>query len=139
MDHYCTQCHDLPNPAMHTSGEWPAIVGRMFARESMMSGMMGIESPTQAEREEILTYLKAHSMKSIAPGALPSPESRGAILFKNTCSRCHALPDPSMHTALEWGAVVERMRGNMKAMHKRVITDRESAEITAYLSNHGRK
>ncbi len=139
MDHYCTQCHDLPSPAMHTADEWPAIAGRMFARMSMMSGMMGIENPTQGKREEILAYLKANSMKSIAPSSLPSPESRGAILFKNTCSQCHALPNPSMHTAQEWSAVVERMRGNMKAMHKIMITDRESAKIIAYLSNYARK
>ncbi len=139
LNYYCTQCHGLPSPAMHAADEWPAIASRMFSRMSMMSGMMGVENPTQVEREEILAYLKAHSMKSIAPGALPSPESRGAILFKNTCAQCHALPDPSMHTAQEWGAVVERMRGNMQAMARRVITDQERTEIVNYLSNHAGK
>ncbi len=139
MNYYCTQCHDLPSPAMHTAEEWPIVAGRMFARMSMMSGMMGIENQTPAEREEILANLKAHSMKSIAPSALPSPESRGAILFKKTCSQCHALPALSMHTAREWGSVVERMRGNMKVMGRGVINDRQEKEIVGYLSRNARK
>lgn len=139
LSHYCTQCHDLPNPAMHTADEWPAITNRMFSRMSMMSGMMGIENPSSEEQLLIVSYLKAHSLKSISPGMLPSPESKGAIMFKETCSQCHALPDPLLYTAQEWGAVVERMRGNMQAMGKRVITEQEKTEIVAYLSSHARK
>ncbi len=137
--HYCNQCHNLPSPKMHTAEEWPSVTGRMFTRMSMMSGMMGIENPSSEEQLLILSYLKAHSLKSVSPGMLPSPDSKGAILFKETCSQCHALPDPSLHTAQEWSAVVERMRGNMQAMGRRVITDQERTEIVAYLSNNARK
>ncbi len=139
LNHYCTQCHDLPNPAMHAVDEWPSITNRMFARMSMMSGMMGVENPSSEEQALIVSYLKAHSLKSISPGMLPSPESKSAIMFKETCSQCHALPDPSLHTAQEWSAVVERMRGNMQAMGKRVITDQERKEIVGYLSQNARK
>jgi cytochrome c5 len=138
LSRYCNQCHNLPSPAMHTAEEWPAVTRRMFARMSMMSGMMGTENPSSEEQLLIISYLKAHSLKSVSPGVLPSPESKGAILFKETCSQCHALPDPSLHTAQEWSAVVERMRDNMRAMGRRVITDREKAEIVAYLSNYTR-
>lgn len=139
LTHYCNQCHTLPSPKMHTAEEWPSVTGRMFARMSMMSGMMSIENPSSEEQLLIISYLKAHSLKSVSPGMLPSPESKGAILFKETCSQCHAFPDPSLHTAQEWGEVVERMRGNLQAMGRRVITDQEKGEIVAYLSNHTRK
>ena len=139
LNHYCTQCHDLPNPAMHTVDEWPAITTRMFSRMSMMSGMMGVENPSSEEQALIISYLKVHSLKAISPGMLPSPESKGAILFKKTCSQCHALPEPSLHTAQEWSAVVERMRGNMQTMGKKVITDQEKAAIADYLMSHAKK
>lgn len=139
LTHYCNQCHNLPSPAMHTAEEWPAVTSRMFARMSMMSGMMGIENPSSEEQLIIISYLKANSLKSVSPGMLPSPASKGAVLFKEACSRCHALPDPSIHTPQEWRAVVQRMRGNMQAMGKRVITNEEMTEIVAYLSNHAPK
>lgn len=139
LTHYCNQCHNLPSPKMHTAEEWPAVTGRMFARMAMMSGMMGIETPSSEEQLLIISYLKAHSLKSVSPHMLPSPESKGAILFKETCSQCHALPDPKLHTAQEWSTVVERMQGNMQAMDRRLITDQERTEIVSYLSNYARK
>ena len=139
LDRYCAQCHYLPNPAMHTAEEWPQIAGRMFSRMSMMSGMMGVENPASEERREIIAYLKAHSMRSISPGSLPSPESRGALLFKEICSQCHSLPDPKLHTAEEWRAVVERMRNNMKIMGRRVATEEEKREIVDYLARNSKK
>lgn len=136
---YCTQCHNLPSPAIHTAEEWPQVASRMFTRMSMMSGMMGIENPSQEEQRGILAYLKAHSMKSITSSALPSPESPGARLFESTCSQCHALPDPNLHTADEWPEVVERMRANMQSMNRRVITENEKKEIVGYLMNYAKK
>lgn len=141
---YCGQCHYLPSPQMHSAEEWPLVANRMFARMSMMSGMggmgmMGIENPTTEEKETILSYLKAHSMKSIAPDALPSPDSRGAAFFKDICTQCHALPDPKLHTAKEWPAVLQRMQTNMQAMGRRVVTEDEKKEIEAYLESHARK
>jgi len=136
---YCNQCHNLPSPKMHTAGEWPAIADWMFARMSMMSGMMGIENPSFEEQFLIMSYLKAHSLKSVSPGMLPSPESKGAILFKEICSRCHALPDPKLHSAEEWPKVIERMMSNMQSMGKRTITEDERNVITNYLSAHERR
>jgi cytochrome c5 len=139
LTRYCSQCHYLPSPRMHTAEEWPHVVVRMFNRMRMMSGMMGIESPSPEERQIIVAYLEAHSLKSVSPESLPAPESKGAVLFKQVCSQCHSLPDPTFHTSVEWPKVVERMRSNMQAMGKRVITDREEKVIIAYLSAHARK
>lgn len=105
---YCTQCHNLPSPAIHTSEEWPGVAQRMFDRLSMMSGMRGewmgmmwMETPSVEEQGAIVAYLTAHSLKPIAPGTLPSLESPEAVPFKNVCSQCHTLPDPKLHTPNE--------------------------------------
>ena len=105
----------------------------------MMSGMMGIENPTTEEKRTILSYLKTHSLKSIAPGALPSPESRGTILFRQICSQCRCLPDPKLHFAKDWPSVVQRMESNMQAMGKRDMTEEEKKAIVDYLMSHARR
>ncbi|MGH7790908.1 MAG: hypothetical protein ACREOB_01200 [Thermodesulfobacteriota bacterium] len=91
-------------------------------REEWM-GMMWMKVPSFEEQEIIVDYLKAHSLKPITPGTVPSLESPEAIPFKSVCSQCHALLDPKLHTADEWPNVVERMRINMRIMGKHVITD----------------
>ena len=142
---YCTQCHNLPSPGMHTSEEWPEVAQRMFNRLSMMSGMreewmgmMWMKAPSAEEQEIIVSYLKSNSLKPVAPGSLPSPESSGAIAFKGVCSQCHALPDPKLHNAQEWPGVVERMRVNMQIMGKPVITEAEKEKIVSYLSQYAK-
>ncbi len=61
MVRYCTQCHDLPPPVLHTSGEWPKVFARMDRRMAMMSRMGSILSPTDQERSVILSYLRRHA------------------------------------------------------------------------------
>ena len=136
---YCTQCHDLPSPTMHTEEDWPRIAERMLARERMMAAMMQIKSPTTGEEGILVNYLKEHALKGVTPGSLPELNSPGAILFQQTCAQCHALPDPKQHSVSEWPGVVERMRSNMQSMGKRVITEREKTEIIGYLAKHAGK
>lgn len=141
---YCAQCHDLPSPFMHGGEEWPVIAGRMFARMSKMSGMQGtsmmdIENPSTEEKKTIVGYLEKHSMKSISPNKLLDPGSESAVLFREKCSHCHALPDPKLHTAEEWPGVVERMRGNMKSMERTEITENEKNTIVGYMVDQARK
>ncbi len=142
---YCTQCHNLPAPAMHTAEEWPAVEARMFNRMAMMSGMGGmggmmrrrmmpIHAPAGEEQETILAYLQGHALRPANVETLGPSDTPGLALFRQTCSQCHALPDPVLHTADEWPAVVERMRRNMETMGKRVIEDRERDEIVGYLA-----
>jgi cytochrome c5 len=146
LERYCSQCHGLSSPMMHTAEEWPAVADRMFARMSMMSGMrgmgmmrmMGIKNPSPEEQETITAYLKKHSMKTISPGTIPSPGSQGAALFKNRCSLCHPLPDPALHTAEEWPMIVERMKGHTQSMGKAGLTGQEYKEIISYLKKHAR-
>ncbi len=155
---YCVQCHDLPSPLMHSAAEWPGVAGRMFQRMSMcsrmsgmgmmgkrggmgmkgMMGMMNIKTPSAKEQEVIVAYLKQHSLKSIKPGALPSPRTKGAILFAATCAQCHALPDPGQHTAQEWPQIVARMRKNMTAMGKTVSDAATLRTIAEFLQQAAR-
>lgn len=139
--YYCTTCHNLPSPSMHTREEWTVVADRMFRRMSRMSGgmMMNIEMPSAEEQKEIIGYLRAYSLKSISPRELPSPESREATLFKERCSQCHGLPDPERHTAKEWPAILEKMRGYMQVMDKKVITNDEEKDIEGYLQRNAKR
>lgn len=137
---YCSQCHNLPSPRMHTAEDWPRVAGRMLTRERMMAGMRGmmmrVKAPTSQEEEGLLHYLQTHAMHALAPMAVPAPDSPGAALFQQTCAQCHALPDPRQHAASEWSTLVGRMRQNMIVMGRREITDQEVRDITAYLERH---
>jgi mono/diheme cytochrome c family protein len=147
---YCSQCHNLPSPAMHTAEEWPMVEARMFSRMQMMAGMKGmmggmmrrrmmdIQAPSEEEESVILAYLQQHALKPASLEALGPPDAPGLALFRKTCSQCHALPDPKLHTADEWPGIVDRMRNNMQAMEKPVITEAEKDQIAAYLSQHAR-
>ena len=132
--HYCGQCHYPPRPGMHTAAEWSSVADRMFTRMAMMSGMMGVENPSEEEKKFIAAYLLDHSLRFVSPDMLPLPESKGAVLFKTVCSQCHALPDPSSHIAQDWPAVIKRMRGNMQSMGKKPIDEKEEIEILKYLT-----
>ncbi len=138
---YCAQCHNLPSPATHSAEERREVVGRMdrhMAEGKHPRGMMRIQRPTAEEREALLQYLQQNALRTFSGQSLPDPGSPGAERFKTICGRCHALPDPGLHTAGEWPAVVERMRRNMKVMGKPAITDAERAEISDYLKRHAR-
>jgi hypothetical protein len=75
---------------------------------------------------------------SVSAADVPEPASPGARLFVRYCAACHALPRPSLHTAPEWPAVVERMRGNMMALGRPVPADAEAHAIADYLGRHAR-
>ena len=140
MQHYCTQCHGLPGPGLHTAAEWPAVVARLAARERMMSDrdMMGIRAPSAKELATFLAYLQKHAQiplnKATAKG-LDTPAGRA---FSATCSQCHALPDPVQHTAANWPAVVLRMQRNMVAMGKPVPPQSTLHAIDAYLRKYAK-
>jgi cytochrome c5 len=138
---YCAQCHNLPSPAMHSAEKWPQVADRMFYRMSMMSGKMGmmnVEIPSPEEQRAIVAYLQNHGLKTLSPGALPSPESKGAALFRKSCSPCHALPDPKAHTAQEWPSIVDRMQAHMAAMGRTAISENEKKDIVNFLTRNAR-
>lgn len=82
---------------------------------------------------------------------LPQPGSRGAKLVVGYCVQCHNLPNPAMHHAEKWPAVVERMvlrmagRGNLGALMSEMMAgvevpgESDAAAIVAYLARHAQK
>jgi mono/diheme cytochrome c family protein len=139
---YCAQCHHLPSPATHSAEDWPAVATRMVDRMEQYRisrrgmGRRVIQMPTAEEQQAILAYLQRHALPPARSDALGPPNTPGLSQFKQTCSQCHALPDPHLHTAAEWPGVVDRMRSNMNKMGKPGITDGERDAIVEYLGRH---
>lgn len=126
---YCTQCHALPSPAMHGPVDWPGVARRMWVRIDMMAGALGIQTPTTAERSQLLAYLQANALKVAAH----LPAGPGKDAFETTCSRCHALADPMSHSPADWPVVVMRMEKNMEKMKVSGVTHDQATQIVAYL------
>jgi hypothetical protein len=151
---YCVQCHNLANPAMHEPRQWPAVVERMVVRmrgqgnmgKLMHEMMAGVEAPSAEETRVLVDYMRKHAMRPIDPRKLPEVNGSSAESFRVACSQCHALPDPRMHTAKEWRAVVARMQSNMEWMN-RVVGSKplpgepqlKIEDINAFLVRHARR
>ena len=83
--------------------------------------------------------------------ALPEPQSQGAGLTQRYCVQCHNLPNPAMHHAAKWPAIVERMvkrmrgRGNMGRLMADMMAGvqapsrAEQATLVAYLRKHAQE
>ncbi|MHB8535508.1 MAG: c-type cytochrome [Sulfuricaulis sp.] len=137
LERYCSQCHNLPGPGMHTAAEWPAVVQRMNGRMQMMSGgMMKIHAPSAAELSALLAYLQKHAQKPMDVAQYPDLNTPAGKTFHAVCTQCHALPDPKQHTANEWPAVVTRMKKNMSIMGKKVPDAAATEAITGFLQHH---
>jgi len=143
---YCTQCHELPDPAMHGASRWEGIVQRMLPRmrgegnqgRLMQDMMQGLEAPDAGQTRIITDYLASHAGLPLAfaerdarqrdrraaptvpqrPGLTQALTTEDGRMFQGACSQCHDLPDPAGHRAAEWPAVVERMQANMQWMNR---------------------
>lgn len=85
---------------------------------------------------------------TFAPERLPEPDSRGAKVLLGYCVQCHNLPNPAMHNAAKWPAIVERMvlrmqgKGNMGALMSEMMAGvkapaaDEVQALLAYLGRH---
>jgi hypothetical protein len=151
---YCVQCHNLANPAMHDAARWPAVVRRMVPRmegkgnmgKLMTEMMAGVDAPSVEEEQAITAYHRKHALRPLDAKKIPEVNSARADSFRLACGQCHALPDPQMHTAKEWPAVVERMQKNMEWMN-RVVGSKplpgepqlKIEDINAFLKRHARR
>ncbi len=133
----CTQCHDLPNPKMHTSKEWPQIVHRMITRlirrKALSMSPTPLYLPSTTADAQIVTYLKENGSKAMT-ATMQGDSTAVAVLFKSRCGQCHLPPDPAQHSADAWPAIVDRMRKNIATDKRTPITDAERMEIVAFLS-----
>jgi len=79
---------------------------------------------------------------------LPEPGSEGARLATRYCVQCHNLPNPAMHHAAKWPAIVDRMvvrmegRGNLGKLMAEMMAGvkapaaEETQALKAYLQDH---
>ena len=133
---YCAQCHNLPTPSMHSATDWPSITRRMWLRMEWLPPTLGVKVPTMAERFAMLDYLTANALKVSAANLPPGP---GRESFQLVCSRCHALPDPRVHSPADWPAVFSRMQQNMERMNVAPLTRSQTTDILLYLQSTGRQ
>jgi len=129
---HCSQCHDLPAPSMHSATDWPSVVRRMWLRMDRLPAGLGVSIPDQGDRNTMLAYLAANALP-ISGANLPAGEGRE--VFATICSRCHALPDPRVHSPQDWLTVYLRMEQNMERMNVSPATQAETAQILAYLQS----
>lgn len=129
---YCAQCHALPTPSAHSATDWPAVARRMWLRMDQLPKTTGVQVPLMGERAQMLNYLTEYALV-VSGGALP--QGRGREAFAKICSRCHALPDPGVHSSQDWVAVFQRMERNMGRMKVAPPTSTESEGILLYLTS----
>jgi cytochrome c5 len=135
LGQYCAQCHNLPTPAMHSATDWPSIARRMWLRMEWLPPKLGVKVPAMAERFAMLDYLTANALKVSAANL---PKGPGRETFELVCSRCHALPDPRVHSPVDWPAVFSRMQQNMERMKVAPLTRSQTSDILLYLQSTGR-
>jgi len=127
---YCGQCHDLPAPAMHSAVDWPRVTRRMWLRMDRLPSTFKVALPDEGDRYVLLNYLTANALQ-VSGSSLPP--GRGREEFALICSRCHALPDPALHSGKDWVTVFLRMERNMEKMNVRPPTRAETDAILGYL------
>lgn len=129
---YCRQCHALPTPRAHGAGDWPVVARRMWLRMEGLPESLKVQVPSPSDRSDIVEYLTANALR-VATGPLPPGKGRDAFLL--ACNRCHAAPDPGLHSKEEWPIVLARVERNMKRMNVLSPTGLESEDILAYLQS----
>ena len=130
LGRYCAQCHALPTPAAHSATDWPSVARRMWLRMDWLPANLGVKAPTLAERFTILDYLTTNGLK-VSGSNLPA--GRGREEFSLICSRCHALPDPRVHSPDDWPTVFSRMERNMERMRVEGPTSEQASDLLMYL------
>lgn len=139
---FCSQCHGIPGPGMHTAEEWPRVVARMNQRMQMMSTrrmMMHIEAPNENEYKILMEYIEKNAQQTIKIEELQGSKTQGGQAFQKICTECHALPDPKQHSKNEWPAVVDRMRKNMVSMGVPVPGQEITDNILKFLQTYSTK
>jgi cytochrome c5 len=127
---FCVACHNLPSPAIHSATDWPSVVRRMWLRMDRLPPEYGVRVPTPEQRQVTLDYLINNALR-VSGAALPA--GAGRATFSQTCSRCHALPDPLQHSPDDWGAVVTRMSTRMDQMKVDRPSPDQTQQILLYL------
>ena len=130
VERFCTACHALPSPAMHTAGDWPVVARRMWLRTENMDPAFGVPVPDLGERLTILQYLIDHAFQ-VSGSDLPDLPGRAE--FERVCAQCHDLPDPRQHGPDDWFVVTRRMDQHMQAVLARGLAPDTLQRILQFL------
>lgn len=130
VQQYCTACHELPTPKIHSGTDWPRVTRRMWLRIDGLQPGFAVPVPTSAQRLMILRYLIDNALRVSGTTLPPGPER---TFFSAACSRCHELPDPRHHSYEEWVVITQRMMDRMETMLGASLTPEEYSRITLYL------
>ncbi len=114
---YCSQCHSLPSPRMHSTADWPMRFEKMIDHVRLLAGTAAdIRMPIGNDKQVIVSYLQKMGFVGLAEYAplLTEPEGFNVAWY---CSACHAVPDPiqfsaqgaTQLSAAEWHMVIDRM------------------------------
>lgn len=136
LGQFCTACHSLPAPTIHSATDWPSVLRRMWLRMELLPGGLRVPVPSEQQRQAIVNYVLAHALQ-VSGTALP--EGAGRATFSRMCSRCHALPDPRQHSTADWPAVVTRMEQRMDQMKVDRPAQGQVSEIILYLQAASRR
>ena len=130
---YCSQCHNLPNTKMHSTGDWPMMFERMMDHAKLMAGSSSaVRMPADKEKKEIVSYLEKNGFRGL-PANSPlrgEPQLFNVIWF---CSVCHAIPDPDQFPAKEWGKIVDRMNSYRKMQGRDEMSNSDRKRILNFL------
>jgi hypothetical protein len=68
----------------------------------------------------------------------PDSDTAEFKVFSKHCSQCHAPPHPDAHLAVEWPAVVSRMRQHIVQRGLPVVSGADQERILRYLESHAK-
>lgn len=127
---FCTRCHALPSPTMHSATDWPGVTRRMWMRMGRMDPVYAVPVPETGDELVILQYLMDNALKVSSANL---PDFPGREKFETTCSECHELADPRQHSPGDWYVTVRRMNEHMREILGQELTADEIQEIVLYL------
>lgn len=107
-----------------TGLRWAAIgcvvVAAGACQQPPQSNTAQVQAPAGALSRQDERLLAAASIalppSGVTAADLPDPNSQGAKLVAGFCEQCHALPHPSMHSAVDWPGVARRMWLRMEGL-----------------------
>ncbi len=129
-ERYCTACHALATPQIHSAADWPRVFRRMWLRIEGLTDPHRVPIPSSAERTVMVRYFIEHAIRVSSVTLPPGPDR---ALYVAVCSRCHEIPDPRQYPSADWAAVVERMDAHLATMLNQPLTPDARSKIVAYL------
>ncbi len=138
LEIYCTQCHDLPSPSMHSAQTWPSVLQRMdkHIKVQRQAQSARIAMPSRLNWAGLETYLTENAQQEFKPDNYDDLDSQESAQFQATCAQCHTLPSPAMHAASEWPRTVLRMKQHMEITGKLKPDEEQTQLIVTYLQKH---